>query len=47
MLMSGDPGVNVTAAAFKSSFASPGRFARDYCEAFGELPFETISRSRR
>ena len=47
ILMLGDPGVSVTAAAFKSNFASPGRFARDYREAFGELPSETISRSRR
>ena len=47
ILMSGDPGVNVTAAAFKSNFASPGRFARDYREAFGELPSETVSRARK
>lgn len=47
ILMSGDPGVSVTAAAFKSNFASPGRFAKDYREAFGELPSETILRARR
>lgn len=47
MLMSGDPGLSVTAAAFKSNFASPGRFAKDYREAFGELPSETILRARR
>jgi AraC-like DNA-binding protein len=46
-LMSGDPGVTVTAAAFQCNFASPGHFARDYREAFGELPSETMSRSRR
>jgi AraC-like DNA-binding protein len=47
LLMSGDPGVSVTGAAFKSNFASPGRFAKDYREAFGELPSETVLRSRR
>jgi AraC-like DNA-binding protein len=47
ILMSGDPRVSVTAAAFQTNFASPGRFARDYREAFGELPSETISRTRR
>jgi AraC-like DNA-binding protein len=46
MLTSGDPGVSVTAAAFKSNFASPSRFAKDYREAFGELPSETILRTR-
>lgn len=47
LLMSGDPGVSVTATAFKCNFASPGHFARDYRDAFGELPSETISRTRR
>jgi AraC-like DNA-binding protein len=47
ILTSGDPRVSVTAAAFQSNFASPSRFAKDYREAFGELPSETISRSRR
>jgi AraC-like DNA-binding protein len=47
MLTSGDPGVSVTTTAFQCNFASPGHFARDYREAFGELPSETISRSRR
>lgn len=46
-LMSGEPGISVTAIAFKCNFASPGHFARDYREAFGELPSETISRTRR
>jgi AraC-like DNA-binding protein len=46
-LMSGDPRVSVTATAFKCNFASPGHFARDYRDAFGELPSETISRNRR
>lgn len=47
VLMSGDPGVSVTATAFKCNFASAGHFARDYRDAFGELPSETISRNRR
>jgi len=47
ILTSGDPAVSVTAAAFKSNFASPSRFAKDYREAFGELPSETIVRTRQ
>jgi AraC-like DNA-binding protein len=47
ILLSGDPGVSVTAAAFKSNFASPGRFAKDYRDAFGELPSETLARTRQ
>lgn len=47
ILTSGDPGISVTAAAFKSNFASPSRFAKDYREAFGELPSETIFRTRQ
>jgi len=47
ILTSGDPRVSVTAAAFKSNFASPSRFAKDYREAFGELPSETIMRTRQ
>ncbi len=47
VLMSGYPGVSVTATAFKCNFASPGHFAREYREAFGELPSETIARTRR
>lgn len=47
ILMSGDPGVSVIATAFNCNFASPGHFARDYRQAFGELPSETIARTRR
>jgi AraC-like DNA-binding protein len=46
VLMSGDPDVSVMATAFKCNFTSPGHFARDYREAFGELPSDTISRAR-
>jgi AraC-like DNA-binding protein len=47
ILTSGDPRVSVTAAAFQSNFASPSRFAKDYRDAYGELPSETILRMRR
>jgi AraC-like DNA-binding protein len=47
ILTCGDPAVSVTGAAFKSNFASPSRFAKDYREAFGELPSETIVRTRQ
>ena len=47
LLMSGDPGVSVATTAFQCNFASPGHFARDYRETFGELPSETMLRSRR
>lgn len=47
MLISGEPGTSVTATAFKCNFASPGHFASDYRDTFGELPSETVSRSRR
>ena len=46
-LMSGDPGISVTTTAFRCNFASPGHFARDYRDAFGELPSETVFRARR
>ena len=46
-LISGDPDLSVTATAFKCNFASPGHFARDYRKTFGELPSETVSRTRR
>lgn len=47
ILMSGDPGVTVLTTASNCNFASPGHFARDYREAFGELPSETLSRAPR
>jgi AraC-like DNA-binding protein len=47
ILLSGDPAVSVTEAAFNSNFASPGRFAKDYRDAFGELPSATLSRTRQ
>jgi len=47
LLMSGDPAVSVTAVAFQCNFANPGHFAKDFRDAFGELPSETLLRSRR
>ncbi|MGA7805040.1 AraC family transcriptional regulator [Bradyrhizobium sp.] len=46
-LLSGDPSVSVTAIAFECNFANPGHFARDYRTAFGELPSQTLQRTRR
>jgi AraC-like DNA-binding protein len=47
ILMSGDPAVTVLATAFNCNFASPGHFAREYRETFGELPSETLARTPR
>lgn len=47
ILMSGDPAVTVLATAFDCNFASPGHFAREYRETFGELPSETLARTPR
>jgi AraC-like DNA-binding protein len=47
IFMSGDPGVSVTATAFICNFGSVGHFARNYRDAFGELPSQTISAARR
>jgi len=37
---------SVTAIAFRCGFANLGHFAREYREAFGQLPSETLARSR-
>ena len=47
ILMSGDPKASVTAVAFKCNFANLGHFAKYYRDTFGELPSETISRTRQ
>ena len=45
-LLSGDPAFRtVTAVAVDHGFSHLGRFSRDYREAFGELPRETLARS--
>lgn len=42
-----DAQTSVTGVAFKCGFANLGHFARDYGNAFGERPSETLLRSRR
>jgi AraC-like DNA-binding protein len=46
-LMSGDPGVSVTDVALQCNFSNMGHFSRDFHQAFGERPSETLQRSRR
>jgi AraC-like DNA-binding protein len=46
-LMSGDPSVSVTGVALQCNFSNMGHFSKDFHEAFGERPSETLSRSRR
>jgi transcriptional regulator GlxA family with amidase domain len=45
--MLADPRMSVTAVAFKCGFGNLGHFAKDYRNAFGELPSETVARARR
>jgi AraC-like DNA-binding protein len=45
--MLADPRMSVTGVAFKCGFGNPGHFAKDYRNAFGELPSETIARAHR
>jgi AraC-like DNA-binding protein len=47
MLLSGDPAISVTAVAFHCNFLNPGNFAREFREAFGERPSDTLVRARR
>ena len=46
MLASGNPETSVTAVAYACGFATMGHFAREYRQAFGELPSQTLARSR-
>jgi AraC-like DNA-binding protein len=46
MLSMADGGASVTAVAFACCFQNVGHFARDYRAAFGELPSETLARTR-
>jgi AraC-like DNA-binding protein len=41
------PDSSVIQIALKCGFQNPGHFARDYRNTFGELPSETLQRSRR
>jgi AraC-like DNA-binding protein len=47
MLEAGNSSTSVTAVAFDCGFGNLGHFAREYREAFGELPSETLARTRR
>ena len=47
MLGDAIPGTSVTAVAFACGFGNLGHFARDYREAFGELPSETLENALR
>ena len=47
MLSTPDKETSVTAVAFVCGFGNLGHFARDYREAFGERPSETLGRARR
>ncbi|MBA7692374.1 HTH-type transcriptional activator RhaS [subsurface metagenome] len=46
MLQRCDEGTSVVQIALKCGFQNPGHFARDFRLAFGELPSETLKRSR-
>jgi AraC-like DNA-binding protein len=46
-LMAGDPSVSVTDVALRCNFSNMGHFSKDFHEAFGELPSETLWRSRK
>ena len=45
LLAAGSP-IGVMGVAFSCGFSNPGHFAREYREAFGHLPSETLARSR-
>ena len=46
MLASGNRDTSVTAVAYACGFATMGHFAKEYRQTFGELPSQTIARSR-
>jgi AraC-like DNA-binding protein len=46
MLQRGNSKTSVTGVAFACHFHNPGHFARDFREAFGELPSETLRRAK-
>lgn len=47
MLEAGVPGTSVTSVSFICGFGNPGHFAKDYRLAFGELPSDTLSRTKQ
>lgn len=46
MLLKGDPSRSVTSVAFACGFSNLGHFAHDYRQKHGELPSETLARTR-
>jgi transcriptional regulator GlxA family with amidase domain len=46
MLLAADRTATVVAVAFACGFSNPGHFARDYRQAFGELPSATLAGAR-
>ena len=46
LLLSADENSSVTGIAFACGFLGTGHFAKDYRDAFGELPSETLARGR-
>ena len=47
LLENANPATSVTQVALKCGFHNSGHFARDYRMAFGEMPSETLVRSRK
>jgi AraC-like DNA-binding protein len=47
LLENSEPSTSVTQVALKCGFHNSGHFARDYRMAFGEMPSETLTRSRK
>jgi transcriptional regulator GlxA family with amidase domain len=46
MLAAPDLHTTVTGVAFACGFANLGHFAKEFCEAFGELPSAILARSK-
>jgi transcriptional regulator GlxA family with amidase domain len=46
MLMVSDKTTSVTNVAFDCGFTNLGHFAKDYDKCFGELPSETLNRTK-
>ena len=46
MLMMPNENTSVTSVAFDCGFTNLGHFAKDYSRCFGELPSETLNRSK-
>jgi transcriptional regulator GlxA family with amidase domain len=46
MLMMPDKTTSVTSVAFDCGFTNLGHFAKDYGKYFGELPSETLNRTK-